>query len=67
MTTSHIMRIDFIYLTNMVAIYDNRDMTEAEAQNIIKSYPMVEPDKPIAIMKRDTFETVFRSLNRKEI
>lgn len=64
MNKSHIMRIDFVYLTDMVAIYDNRDMTESEAQNIVKSYyPDAEQDKRIAIMKRDTFETVFRSLN----
>lgn len=62
METSHIMRIDFIYLTDMVAIYDARDMTEIEAKKIINSYPMVEPDARLAIMKRSTFETVFRSL-----
>lgn len=66
MDTSYIMRIDFVYLTDMVAIYDSRDLTESEAQSIIKSYPTTEPDKRIAIMKRDTFETVFRSLNTTE-
>lgn len=66
MDTSHIMRIDFVYLTDMVAIYDSRDLTESEAQSIIKSYPTAEPDKRIAIMNRDTFETVFRSLNTTE-
>lgn len=51
--------------SDMVALFDNRDLSEQEAQNIIHQYPMGY-DHRVVFMTKKQFETVFRSLQKEE-
>ena len=66
MEKTKVMRIDFTqhigpYEQPMVALFESRDMTEAEAKQQILLYPQGY-DKKIVFMSLQQFETVFRSL-----
>lgn len=50
---------------DMVALFDIRDLSEQEAMDIIKQYP-IGYDHRIVFMAKKQFETVFRSLQEKE-
>lgn len=50
--------------SDMVALFDSRDLSEQEAQNMIRQYPMGY-DPRIVFMTKKQFETVFRSLQKE--
>lgn len=66
---NHVMMIEFVqhigpYQEEMVALFDERDISEDEVRFAIQEYP-VGYDARIVIIFRQQYETVFRSLQSK--